>query len=128
MDPNLQNENCFHIFKKNISRFIRSTLNNFFKCQNPKGIKLVTRLCISLSHLREHKFKRSFQDSSNPICRHGTDVDYVSLIVYTFFFLHSPQFKNEGCVLLHTVQSIESKSLDYSDLHIINILLFDNAS
>ena len=34
----------------------------FSGCYNPKGIKLKTRLHISLSHLKEHKFKDSFQD------------------------------------------------------------------
>ena len=34
----------------------------FSGCYNPKGIKLNTRLHISLSHLKEHKFKDSFQD------------------------------------------------------------------
>ena len=30
------------------------------------GVKLVTRLRIGLSHLREYKFKHSFQDTLNP--------------------------------------------------------------
>ena len=34
----------------------------FSGCYNPKGIKLNTRLHISLSHLKEHEFKDSFQD------------------------------------------------------------------
>lgn len=31
-------------------------------CKNIIGIKFITRLRLSLSHLQEHKFKHSFQD------------------------------------------------------------------
>ena len=39
----------------------------FFYCYNPQGITLITRLRFGLSHLREHKFKHSFQDTINPL-------------------------------------------------------------
>ena len=42
-----------------------------FDCHNPKGIKLITRFRLSLSHLCEHKFKHSFQGCLNPICTAG---------------------------------------------------------
>ena len=42
-----------------------------FRCHNPKGVKLLTRLRLVLSHLWEHKFKHGFLDSLNPICSYG---------------------------------------------------------
>ena len=45
--------------------------DSFFDCHNPKGIKLITRLRLGLSYLREHKFKHSFQDTINPLCNCG---------------------------------------------------------
>ena len=65
LDPHLWNKTNFQIFQKNILLFIRPTLNSFFNCRNPKGTKLITRLCTDLS----------FQESLNPICRCGTDVE-----------------------------------------------------
>ena len=53
------------IFKKHILQFIRPSSNSVYNCHNPKGIKLMTRLRLDLSHLREHKFKHSFEDSKN---------------------------------------------------------------
>ena len=32
------------------------------------GIKLLTRLRLGLSHLRQHKFNHNFQDTINPLC------------------------------------------------------------
>ena len=40
-------------------------------CHNPKEIRLKTRLCLALSHLREHQFKNSFQDCLDPLCLCG---------------------------------------------------------
>ena len=34
---------------------------------NPHEIKLLTRLRVGLSHLREHKFRQNFQDSLDPL-------------------------------------------------------------
>ena len=90
LDPNLLNENSFHIYKKNILQFIRPTLNSFFNCHNPKGIILVTRLCTGPSHLREHKFKHSFQDSLNPICNAALISNHVYIIFSTV-----PYFKTK---------------------------------
>ena len=89
--------------KKNL-QFIRPS---FFNCHNPKWIKLVTRLCTGLSHLREHKYKHSFQDSLNLICRCGTDVESC-----LHFFLHCHIFQNERLILLSIVKNIDSKWLD----------------
>ena len=55
-------------FNKNIKslkilKFIRPSSNSFYNCHNPIGIKYITRIRLGLSHLREHKFKHSFQDS-----------------------------------------------------------------
>ena len=40
-----------------------------YNCHSPKGIKLIVRLGVGLSHLCKDKFKYSFQDTLNPICK-----------------------------------------------------------
>ena len=67
-DPNLQSAASLSVFKKNLLKFIRPSPNSVFNCYNCKGIKYHTRLRQGLSHLREHKFKHSFQDTLNPFC------------------------------------------------------------
>ena len=51
-----------------IANALRPSPNSIFNWHNPKRLKLLIRLRLGLSHLRDHKFKRSFQDSVNPIC------------------------------------------------------------
>ena len=47
-----------------ILNFIRPCANSIFDIHNPLGIKLLTRLHLGLSHLREHKFGHWFQDQN----------------------------------------------------------------
>ena len=102
---------------KNILRFIRPFSNSFYNCLNPKAIKLVTRLRTGFSHSGERKFKCSFQNSLNPICRCSIDVE---LCIH--FFLHCLLFQNEKCTLRITVKSIDNTFLDHSDLLLTQVL------
>ena len=49
-----------------------------------------TILCLGLSYLHEHKFKHSFQDTLNPFCLYGLDVE-----ASTHFFLYCLLFINQ---------------------------------
>ena len=88
-------------FKEKILNFIRPSPNSVFDIRNPKGIKLITRLRLGLSHLREHKFKHSFQDTLNLLCNCGHDIEST-----THFFFHCPFFINERRTLLSTLHNL----------------------
>ena len=75
LDPNHRNSESFLAFKKNILQFIRPTANSVYNCHNPKGIKLITRFLLGLSHLREHKFKHNFQEPLNSLCNCGHGIE-----------------------------------------------------
>ena len=72
-----------------ITSFLRWMFNKIFQCHNTKGIKLVTRLRLGLSHLWEHKFKHSFQDTLNPLCSCAVDIETTS-----HCFLHAFMLNN----------------------------------
>ena len=61
------------------------TPNSIYNCHDPKVVKVITRLRLGLSYLREHKFKHNFQDSINPLCNCGHDTEST-----THFLLHCP--------------------------------------
>ena len=39
-----------------------------------KSTNFLTRLCVGVSHLQEHRFKNSFLDTLNHICICGFDI------------------------------------------------------
>ena len=123
LDPNLRNSKSISVFKEKILNFIRPSPNSVFDIRNPKGIKLITRLRLGLSHLREHKFKHSFQDTLNPLCNCGQDIESTA-----HFFLHCPFFINERRTLLSTIRSLDRKLLDSTNYNLTQTLLFGNIS
>ena len=64
---------------------MQSSKSRSYNCHNPNEIKLLTRLRVDLSHLREHKLKPSFQDTFNRITDCGKDTETSS-----YYLLHCP--------------------------------------
>ena len=83
-------------------------------------MKFVTRLRLGLSHLREHKFKHSFQDSINPLC--SCSLDIKSTIHY---FLHCPLLTIEGHTLRKTISQTDNKLQDSNESNLIHFLFGD---
>ena len=121
LDPNQRNSDTYGTFKNAILKFIRPSPNSVFECHNPQGIKFLKRLCLGLSHLREHKFKHSFQDSLNPLCKCGAEVESIS-----HFLLHCPICR--WYFVLSTIRNIDCKLLEITDFSLTQMLLHGNPS
>ena len=109
----------FGIFKNNILKFIRPKPDSFFNCYNLKGIRLITRLRLELSHLCEHKFKYNFPNCLNPLCSCNSSIESTSN-----FLLLCPIFHDKRLTLLSTLNNIDSKILDSNDSFLTQTLLF----
>ena len=123
LDPSLGKAESLSLFNTNILKFIRPSPNSVYNCHNPKGLKFITRLRLGLNHLREHKFKHSFQDTINPLYSCGLDIEPTG-----HFLLHCPQFVNERRTLLSTIGNINYKLLENTDSNLTQKLLFGNTS
>ena len=75
LDLKIRNSETFSAFRKSILRFIRPSSNFIFNCHSPNGTKLITTLWWLFSHLGKHKFRHNFQDTFNPICSCGDDIE-----------------------------------------------------
>ena len=110
LDHNIRNSNSFNIFRKSILKFIRPSVNNLFNSHNPKGIKFITKLRLGLSHLRQHKFKHSFQDSINQFCNCVLDIESTA-----HYLLHCPTYITERRTLLSIIENMDKNLLDLSE-------------
>ena len=90
LDTDMHNSTNINIFKKSFRQFVRPSPKSLFNCHSPKGIKYKTRSRLGLSHLREHKFKHSFQDTLNLFCDCGCEIETTA-----HFPLHCTQFYTE---------------------------------
>ena len=118
--------NCKNIesFKKRTLSFIRPSPNITFNCHNLKGIKPLSRLRLGQSHLREHKFKHSFQDPLSLFCNCGKGKVKIS----SHDLLHCSNYLEERLALQNTIRNINMSILQQSDSKFTSVLLFGNAS
>ena len=121
LDPNLRNSDG--TFKNPIVKFIRPSPNSVFECHNSQGIKFLARLRLGLNHLLEHKFKHSFQDSPNPLCKCGAEVESTK-----HFLRHCPIYNKDRSSLLRTIRNIDFKLLEITDSSLTQMLLHGNLS
>ena len=68
MDTDIKNSDCHATFRKKLLNFIRPVENDTYGIYDPFGVRLLNRLRLGFSHLREHKFRRNFADILNPLC------------------------------------------------------------
>ena len=124
LDWKIKNSGSIETFKKRILSFIMPSPNTVFNCRNPRGIKLLPRLRLGLSHLIEYKFKYSFQDSVKPFgsCGKG-EVDTSS-----HYLLHSSNYTEEWLAFLNTIKNIDMSILQQSDSKFTSVLFFGDTS
>ena len=82
LDSNIWNSETLNIFKSKILKFIRATASSIFGGHNAIRVKLLTRLQLGLSQLREHKFKHNFQDALNPLV---AEKKLKLLLIFSFY-------------------------------------------
>ena len=120
-DCKIRNSGRLSIFKKNLLNFIRPYANSIFNIHNPSGIKLLTILRLSLSHLHDHKFRHCFQDTPNPSCDCGNDTETT-----THFFAHCPSFHTPRQTLLNNIININERILSHSENQLIQTFHYGN--
>ena len=119
LDLKIRNSKTFLLLKKVFFKFIRPSSNSIFNCHSLNGIDLITRLRLVLSHLCGYKFRCNFQDTFNPICSCGDDIETT-----WHYLLHCPNYLDERRTLLGNLQCIGENIYDKNDSQISELLLF----
>ena len=68
LDKKIKGVTSFLLFNASLLKTGRSHENSTHRIHNPVGIRILTRLCLGLSHLNEQKFRHNFADCTNPLC------------------------------------------------------------
>ena len=114
----IRNSESYSIFKKSLLKFIRTIPNSVFGVADIYGIKLLTRLRVGLSHLREHKFRHNFQDTINPLCSCSLEIESIS-----HFFLRSQNFITPRTNLMNEFRKLDFSILNLDEKSLTKLLL-----
>ena len=88
---------------------------------DPLGLKLLTRLRVNFSHLREHKFRHNFRDTLNPLCSCDLEIESTN-----HYLLRCPFYTCIRKTLLDNITDVIGPVSDLSDDKLVNLLLYGN--
>ena len=119
LGPNLRNSTSISMFKKGVLAFIRPKQCYIYNIIDPPGLKLLTRLRVNLSHLREHKFHHNFLDILNPLCSCSLQIESTS-----HYLLRCPFYTHIRKTLLDNITNLIGDISNFSDDKLTNLLLY----
>jgi ribonuclease P/MRP protein subunit RPP40 len=106
-------------FKKHLNDFIRPLGHPLFGIRDKYGTKLLTKIRVTFSDLRDHRFNHNF-NCENPLCSCGIE-DETSV----HFFLRCPLYLAQRSTLLGKISAIISSDVTvFPDEHLHNILVY----
>ena len=110
LSPGIRTLVSYEIYKNSLRKFVRCSPNSLLNVSDSLGIKLLTRLRLGLSYLREHKFNHNVQDTINPLCSCSLESKST-----THFFLRCQNFTFNKTFV--NVSRMNSLKLIYVFLH-----------
>ena len=119
MDATLSSTPSYHTFKNSLIKFIRLKGNSFYSIRDNDGIQLLTKIRVTFSDLRDHRFNHNFNCTS-PVCLCGLD-DETSV----HFLLCCPRYgdlRNEYLGKICTIIGSDVTILPYD--HLCDILMY----
>ena len=118
LSPEVRKSVSYEVFKNSLLKFIRPSPKSLCKVSDSLGIKLLTRLRLGLSHLREHKFNHNFQDTINPLCPCSLESEST-----THFFLRCQNFTDLRKYLMKEHIKIDSCIITLAEKSFTKLLL-----
>ena len=103
--------------------FIRPSKRSIFNVNDPEGVKNLTRLHLRFSHLNEHKFRRGFLDTLDPLCSCSLEVEDNE-----HFFHRCLSFENAWRSLFIDISSTNSSFKNLPSHLKVELLLFGNSN
>ena len=101
--------------------FIRPVPTLNFGINDLVDLKLITRLRLKLSHLRAHIFKHNSQDTLNPLCSCGLEIEDNE-----HFFLRCRFFASDRCALFEKLLKLNISINNLPTTCAVDILLYDD--
>ena len=111
----IRNARSLNIFKTSI--LSKKKENSLFSVHDPLGAKLLTHLRLKFSHLNEHNFIYGFNDSINPMCSCGTEVETTE-----HFLLRCHFYSTLRLELFENLEKIDSNFLNLNEKDQVNVL------
>ena len=93
--------------------------NSVFSVYDPYGVKLLTRLRLQFSHLKEHKFRHGFGDTVSPMCGCNAEIEDTE-----HFHLRCHFYSIQRFELFNNINKVDHSFTQLDTKKQVNILLY----
>ena len=121
LNPEIRNAKSIYKFKKSI--ITEKLENSLYNVHDPIGVKLLSRLRLQFTHLNEHKFRHGFNDTVNPMCPCGSDIETTE-----YFFLPCHRFSTQRSELFHYLYRLDASFPKLNTKEKVAYLLYSSRS
>ena len=101
--------------------FIRLAQRKTFNINDSVVVKLLTRLRLGFSHLREHKVRHGFRDILNPLCPCTIETE-----ITAHYFLRCHLYNANSSALMNELNEIDSSFSTLNENKFIDLILYGN--
>ena len=118
LDDSIKSSTSLNQFKTNLNKFVRPKGNTFYATRDSVGIKLLTKIRVNVSDLRDHRYNHNF-NCENPICSCGLDDETT-----VHFFLCCPCYNGLRTTYLSKISRIIGSDISVlPNDHLTHILI-----
>ena len=119
LNSDIRNTASQSIFRKALFKLVKPLENSVYNIHDALGIKLITRLRLGFSHLREHKFRHNFRDTLNPMCACSLEPENT-----LHFLLHCHLYDDLRLTLMSDLNILDSSISLLDDADLIVLILY----
>ena len=122
LSTEISNSTFCQEFRKLLLSFNKPICSSLFSFHHPVGVKLLVRLRLGFSHLREHKFRHNFHDTLNPLCSCSLEPETTSN-----YLLCCHNFYSTRLALMNDLNLIDPTIFQLNKTALTNILLYGDS-
>ena len=119
LDPDIRSSTSYSLFRNALLKFIRPAERKIFNINDSVGVKLLTRLRLGFSHLREHNLRHGFRDILNPVCPSSIETETTA-----HYFLRCHFYNANRSVLMNELNEITSSFSTLNENKFIDLILY----
>ena len=117
LDPDIRSSST--LFRNTLLKFIGPAQRKTFNINDSVGVKLLTRLRLGFSHLRDHNFRNGLRDILNPLCPCSIETKTTA-----HYFLRCHFYNVNRSALMSQLNEIDSSFSALNENKFIGLILY----
>ena len=123
LDTDIKNIDSQVVFRNKPLHIIRPLENDTYAIYDPLAVRLLNRLRLGFSHLKEHNFRHNFADTLNPLCSCSVETEDTE-----HYFLRCQNNLSFRTTLMNDLNNINTAIASLNPNDLLRVILYGGKS